>query len=647
MTAALEPWPVDEDPWRDEPPEDYAGASTVTMLDHDRANIEPIRAPRGKQGPSASTVAIRMALDSFRLVVTDEGTAYALPLDGPQVLRAFRGGKTSLRRAVMADYFEATGTALPSQATAEALDTLEGMAQRGDPEPVDLRVAEREGDFYLDMGDPTGRAVKITTSGWEVVDRAPVLFRRTALTGPLPSPTRGGTLEDLWQVLNVTDLDRPLVLAWLVGLFVPDMPHAVLCIGGEAGSGKSTASRALAGLVDPSPAQLQGPPTRPEDWTLRARQSWAVGVDNVRAIPNWWSDQICRTVTGEAEVRRVLFTDGDMFVLAFRRPVLINAIDLGALPSDLANRVVTISLDRITETGRRLDSELTKQWADAHPRALGALLDLTVRVLAAMPGLTMTSYPRMADFARMLAAVDHVMGTDGLPRFLSQAGDLATDAVEGDPVLFAITDRITTTWTGTAGDLLAMITPDTEGWRPPKGWPVSARALTTLLRNRGLSLRALGWSLVDLGRGGPTKTLRWELSPPQGQATPQATAGVTGKTAGVTGNSAASCLPAGDPVTCENAKTAGETGKTGDRYPSSLLLTMDKKEREGAERPDTREGGQTLPVLPVTPGGWSAETLAEDRAPLTCRVCTGPMDHSLAEDRQHPGCEIGGPKWDA
>ena len=50
---------------------------------------------------------------------------------------------------------------------------------------------------------------------WQVRDSTPgVWFRRTRLTGALPVPVAGGDLGELWQMLNITEADRPLVLAW-------------------------------------------------------------------------------------------------------------------------------------------------------------------------------------------------------------------------------------------------------------------------------------------------------------------------------------------------------------------------------------------------------------------------------------------------
>lgn len=61
-----------------------------------------------------------------------------------------------------------------------------------------------------------------------------------------------------------------------------------------------------------------------------------VALDNVSLIEPWLSDALCRAVTGDGLVRRALYTNSDVSVLAFRRAVLLNGISLAGLRGDLA-----------------------------------------------------------------------------------------------------------------------------------------------------------------------------------------------------------------------------------------------------------------------------------------------------------------------
>ncbi len=293
---------------------------------------------------SAATLLVEIATELYEFGVSDAGEAFGIPRSGPRVVRLLRGGKTSLRGQLAREFLTRTGKATGQQALADALLVVEGIAQDDEERQLALRVAQHDGALWLDLGDPTGRAVRITGDGWQVQPAAPVLFKRTALNAALPEPVGGGDLAELWTWLNVAPEDRPLLAAWLVAALHPDMPHPVLGAFGEQGTGKSTFAKVLTRLLDPSPVPLRKPPRDADSWVTAAAGSSVVGMDNLSAIPEWLSDSMCRAVTGEGDVRRRLYTDGDLAVFSFRRCLLINGIDLGAIRGDLAERLVPINL---------------------------------------------------------------------------------------------------------------------------------------------------------------------------------------------------------------------------------------------------------------------------------------------------------------
>ena len=113
------------------------------------------------------------------------------------------------------------------------------------------------------------------------------------------------------------------------------------------------------------------------------------------------------------------------------------------------------------------EEDVVTKWREKHPVVLGGLLDTAVEVLAVLPKVQRKGLPRMADFARLLIAVDKVLGTTAFDRFVDQAGRTAEQVADSDNVLVAIRTRIIEPWTGTASDLLNLLTPD----KPPKDWP--------------------------------------------------------------------------------------------------------------------------------------------------------------------------------
>jgi hypothetical protein len=97
----------------------------------------------------------------------------------------------------------------------------------------------------------------------------------------------------------------------------------------------------------------------------------------------------------------------------------------------------------------------------------------------------------MADFARVLAALDKLHGTESLRTYLRQRGRVVEDVLEADGVAAEV--RELADWQGTAGDLLKRITP--EGTRP-RDWPTNPRALVARLKRLVPALGQVGTQII-------------------------------------------------------------------------------------------------------------------------------------------------------
>lgn len=455
----------------------------------------------GKPPPAAARI-VAMAREEYTFVMSSDGRPYAVALNGPNLALPLRG-RAGLRQRLARRFADTYPGEVASQsALADAMTVMEGIAEDTDPVTVHLRVGRAPaGAIVVDLGTADGRAVVVTGTGWNVVDRSPVLFRRSGAMAPMPAPVVDGDgLAKLHALLNMDESAFRQLVAWLVAAWIPDIPHPILTCKGEQGTGKSKAAQMFINLIDPSPAAKRSQPRDPQEWNTQAFSSWALCLDNVSTVQPWLSDTLCKAVTGDGVVSRALYTDDDVVVLTFRRVLAMTTIDAGALAGDLAERLLMLDLQLIDAERRRSEEELDATFAAVRPAVLGALFDVLACVLAALPSVRLKSMPRMADFARVLAAVDQTQGWHTLDDYLATSANVATDALEGDPFAVAIGRLIDQagTWQGTAAQLLEAL-PVPGPVRPPN-WPKDATRAGGRVKRLAPLLRSIGITVDDTQR---------------------------------------------------------------------------------------------------------------------------------------------------
>ena len=174
---------------------------------------------------------------------------------------------------------------------------------------------ESSSSIFLDLGDSTWRAVDIRATGWQVVDRPGVHFRRSAGQRALIVPARDGSIGLLKKYINVEPADLPLLIAWLTAALKPTGPHPILVITGEQGSAKSTLARICRLLIDPHQRGLQRRAQRPSRLDGGGASRLGSGVRQLEAqCPDWLANGLCRLVTGGGISTRGLFTNHDEVV---------------------------------------------------------------------------------------------------------------------------------------------------------------------------------------------------------------------------------------------------------------------------------------------------------------------------------------------
>jgi hypothetical protein len=484
----------------------------------DGTPLPPEEPPAGPgKGPSQAQLLMAMAEDTYRLIRSTDGRAYAVPKLGPQIAvpLASRSGN-SIRARLAASLHRQTGKVASASALADCITVLDGEASELDPRPVWLRVGQHHDTVVVDMGTETGQCITITPRGWAVETDSPVIFRRSELTHPLVTPERGGTLDPLRSLVNLPEEDYRLAIAWVVAAYLTGIPHPILLVQGEQGTAKSNLIRTLLALVDPQPAADRTPPRDQREWAIFARASWAFSFDNITDIPPWLSNALCKGVTGDAVLQRVLHSDEDIGVYSFQRVIALTTIAIKHdVAGDLADRILLVEPEVIEV--RRTETDITAARAAALPAALGAILDLVAGVLRELPATAVDNAPRMADFAKLLAALDAVTGWGTLGSYRAKVATLALSLIEGNTLAYAIYRLATcpspggldpAPWEGTAGELLdALRRICADARMAASDLPEDVRAVGRQVREIAPSLRKAG---IDIRprKSGPRRLLQ-------------------------------------------------------------------------------------------------------------------------------------------
>lgn len=483
----------------------------------DTEAVVELEAEADAEPPTTRRQLLDLVEARYRVGRTDDDRAFLAPVEGPNVALFSGRAKAELAHRMRLG----TGVVPSRSALDETWVAVEGEALGAAKESLPLRIAQRDGELVIDLADTTGRAVIVDRGGWRIVERSPVTFRRSKAMMPLDVPVSGGSVDELFDLLNVGAEYRALFTAWVVSTLFEKLPHPIAVLRGQQGAAKTSTARCVTRLVDPCMAATQKPPKAEDDWAQTCTARWVVAVDNVSRVSEWWSDALCRSVTGEGWLRRQLYTDDDVVATAYRRCIMLNGISLGdGLRADLAERLIVFELERPNAwlTEREVDERLD----DMRPRVLGAILDQAAATLAALDVVPVPDGGRMADFVYLLTAYDAATGADTVGAYKRQLDQAFDEALEADTVATAVVQYmagVDDAWQGRASDLLAGL----AHYRPTGAfgderddrWPRTATQLTIALTRSAPLLHGAGikWYQPPRNKRGSVHRLSW-ITPP-------------------------------------------------------------------------------------------------------------------------------------
>ena len=355
-------------------------------------------------------------IDSF--FADEQDNIYAILKDK----RYYPIRSTEFKRIAYDNIIQTLQTTVSPQTVKDALANIEAIAHsKAEKRELFVRVGEYNGNLYYSLGN--FKAVKIYKGGWEIVNEPPI-FRHFPHQRNQTMPDENADVEDIMHLFDFINLpendDKILLLTYLISAFLPNIPHPILLLYGEQGSGKSTLQRLLLELIDPSGADLLTLKGF-DDLHTSIIQHHFLPFDNLNYVSQQVSDEFCRISTGGGFSKRKLYTDSEEVFFSYKRVLCLNGINLVATSPDLLDRAIILKLNRIPLNQRKTESELKQAINQAKPKLLGSIFTILSKIWkqAEKPPYPL---PRMADFSVFAFHIAELLGYSGL-QFLKAYSD--------------------------------------------------------------------------------------------------------------------------------------------------------------------------------------------------------------------------------
>ena len=389
----------------------------------------------------------------------------------------------------------------------EVVEHLSALAElQGQVRQVFQRIGYSDTAIYLDLCNDDGEAVEITKDGWKIIQNPPIYFTRGVDAQALPHPQSPGNLGLLDNLINVQPSDMILVKAFLLACFSQDVPYPILILLGKKGSAKSTGAKYLRQLIDPNNAPLRSPQNKEQDLAISAQNSFIICWDNASLISHGMSDSLCRLATGGAYAGRKLYTDSDEVVTAYRRPCILNGIDIPGLRSDALDRSIVLHMPQL-QNQRHTQKNLDDTFKKYHPQILAGLLDAVSIALKNYGTTYINENIRMLDFATWTVAAEEGLGAPQGSFLKAYHGNrLAADmlAIEASPTAYLLWQFVHDhrgIWQGTAAKLLHDLQAVCEKYSVNKNQlPNYPRGMRQVLKNFSDNFERCGLFEESLGK---------------------------------------------------------------------------------------------------------------------------------------------------
>ncbi len=326
------------------------------------------------------------------------------------------------------------------------------------------RVAWYGENLIYDLSNKSWEKVLITPSGWRVLEKEndPILFKRYSHQKSQVSPSQGVDplfVKRIFNYINIVEEDQKILfLVWLISCFIPDFPHPLMYVYGPQGSAKSSISKIVREIIDPSILEVGTLPKNHEGLIQQLDHNWMNFFDNVSYIDQNMSDLLCKSITGIGVSKRELYTNDEDIIYNFKRCIGINGINLEGVQPDLLERSILFNLKRMDDSNRLSEDKLKKDFEEDKSKILGAIFTILSQALDIKRDVELERTPRMADFTLWGCAIAEAIGyemNDFLDAYLRNIDSQVEEGINSSGIALTIQGFMINkqVWEGTARKL--------------------------------------------------------------------------------------------------------------------------------------------------------------------------------------------------
>jgi len=472
------------------------GQSVIEKAVQDTENVfDASRSPKQKKLTQGEIITRDCEETVSEYLRDQQGNPYVvLPFD--KHLEVCQTSSSRFRNFCALRYREDFGHPPGSEALKQAKVQIEAKCEGGRQVELYNRVGWHDGAIYYDLTTKDWRGVVITKDGWEVVYLPPI-FKRYPHQAEQVMPVKGCDPKKLLEFCNISKDDACLFMTVVAAFFIPDIPHVIPVQIGEQGTGKSNNSRLIKSLCDPSKVMSISVPKDLEQAQMIADKHWLNNFDNLSRVSEWFSDFLCRAVTGEGDMKRSLYTNDEEFIRTYRRCFVLNGIGSSICRPDLLDRSVIFDIPILKET--RPEKVIAYEWRASLPGILGGFFSAISNAMAVIDGVSGHERFRMSDFAQWGAALSQYLGfsrEEFFKRYQQSVDHKWEDTAEESTFaqkLVYLVESNGGEWAGSATTLLESIKPET-GF--DKTLPGNARALGSELMRIAPVMRSVGIDIL-------------------------------------------------------------------------------------------------------------------------------------------------------